>query len=124
MNYLTKEEVVRINFRTIQSHGGQFIPPSNYLHEENLEYLIEAVSSQMFGVELYPSISDKAALYCHNIICNHIFSDGNKRTGLQAALLFLKLNNFRINSEIEHDQFLSFILRVAEGRVSLEECQN
>lgn len=39
-----------------------------------------------------PSVSDKAGLYMFNIISNHIFSDGNKRTGLEAALLFVDLD--------------------------------
>jgi death on curing protein len=82
--YLDKEEIVFINQRTVAEHGGNFMPPHNFLHEENLDYLIEAVQAEMFGAPLYPSITDKAALYCYNIICNHIFTDGNKRTGLEA----------------------------------------
>lgn len=92
MIYLTKQQIIRLNTATIEAHGGNFMPPSNFLHEENLDYLLEAVQAEMFGEPLYPTISDKAALYCYNIICNHIFSDGNKRTGLAAALIFLNLN--------------------------------
>ncbi|MES2520268.1 MAG: Fic family protein [Bacteroidota bacterium] len=33
-------------------------------------------------------MSDKAVICCYNIIGNHIFSDGNKRTGLESALAF------------------------------------
>jgi death on curing protein len=38
------------------------MPPNNFLHEENLDYLIEAVEAEMFGEPLYPSISDKTAI--------------------------------------------------------------
>ncbi|MBK8347853.1 MAG: Fic family protein [Saprospiraceae bacterium] len=41
----------------------------------------------MFG-ELYPTLSEKAGLYMYNIISNHIFQDGNKRTGLEAGIVF------------------------------------
>lgn len=33
IRYLTKQQVVRINKATVQKHGGNFIPPANFLHE-------------------------------------------------------------------------------------------
>ena len=44
MNYLEKEDVLHINFLTIQHVGGNFVPTNNFLHEENLDYLSEAGS--------------------------------------------------------------------------------
>ncbi len=70
-----------------------------------------------------PLISDKAALYCYNIIGNHIFTDGNKRTGLLAALIFLNLNKYDLNENIINEILTNFILKVASGESSLEECQ-
>jgi death on curing protein len=121
--YLEKAQVVKINLATIQKHGGNFNPPNNYLHEENLDYLIDAVSAEMFGEPMYPKISEKAALYCFNIIVNHIFSDGNKRTGLAAALMFLNLNNFDISENITNEILTTFILNIAKGNSSLDECK-
>jgi death-on-curing protein len=121
--YLDKEDICYINRRTVDTHGGNFMPPSNFLHEENLDYLIEAVEAEMFGEPLYPNITDKAAVYCYNIICNHIFTDGNKRTGLEAALAFLKLNNMRIRRDLPHDDLYNFIIKVASGESSLDECR-
>ncbi len=121
--FLLKTEIIYINKKTIEIHGGNFIPPNNFLHEENLDYLIDIVESEMFGVELYPKIYDKAAVYFYNIICNHIFSDGNKRTGLEAALAFLKLNNYEISQSLKNEDILNFVIKVASGHSSLEECQ-
>jgi death-on-curing protein len=123
MRYLTKKQVVRFNRATIQEHGGNFTPPDNFLHEENLDYLIEAVQAEMFGAPLYPSIADKAALYCYNIICNHIFIDGNKRTGLAAALVFLNLNGFDLSININDHVLTDFIIKIASGESNLEECR-
>lgn len=123
MIYLDKDDVVFINRNTLARHGGLFVPPNNFLHEENLDYLIEAVGAEMFGEPLYPSIPDKAAIYCYNIICNHIFSDGNKRTGLEAALAFLKLNGMRLNRTLPNNELYDFIIRVASGESSLDECR-
>ena len=123
MKYLTKNQVIKLNLTTINEHGGNFMSPNNFLHEDNLDYLLETVQAEMFGQELYPTIADKAALYCYNIICNHIFTDGNKRTGLASALIFLNLNNFDLSLEITNPILTDFIIKVASGNSSLEECR-
>ena len=123
MEYLDKEVIIFINKRTVDAHGGNFMPPNNFLHEENLDYLLEAVQAEMFGEPLYPTITDKAAVYCYNIICNHIFSDGNKRTGLEAGLAFLKLNGFRLSKNLPNKSLFDFIIKIASGESSIEECR-
>ena len=122
MNYLIKKDILTINLLTIEDVGGNFVPPYNFLHEENLDYLLEAVQAKMFGEPLYPEIYQKAGVYMFNIIANHIFQDGNKRTGLEAALLFLQLNNYDL---IVDDKILiDFTLSVASGELSLEQTQD
>ena len=123
MRYLTKNQIIRANHATVEEHGGDFTPPNNFLHEENLDYLLEAVEAEMFGAPLYPDIADKAAVYCHHIICNHIFTDGNKRTGLAAGLTFLNLNGYDLNETTTNEILTGFILRLASGEVSLDECR-
>lgn len=122
MKFLSKRQIVQINKSTVNEHGGNFMPPTNFLHEENLDYLLEAVQAEMFGQPLYPTVPDKAAIYCYNIICNHIFSDGNKRTGLGAATLFLYLNGYDISEDVTNKIMTDFILEIASGKVTLEEC--
>lgn len=41
-----------------------------------------------------PSLFDLAAAYAEGIVKNHPFLDGNKRSGLMAAALFLESNGF------------------------------
>lgn len=100
IKYLSKKRVILINQKTVEIHGGNFMPPSNFLHESNLDYLLEVVQTEMFEQPLYPNISDKASVYCYNIICNHIFTDGNKRTGLESGIAFLKLNQMRLRKDL------------------------
>jgi len=123
VDYLDKDDIVFINRRTVSEHGGNYMPPANFLHEENLDYLLEAVQAEMFGEPLYPTLPDKAALYCFNIIGNHIFTDGNKRTGLEAALAFLKLNGMRLSKTLPRNELYDFIIKVASGQSSLDECR-
>ena len=47
---------------------------------------------------------------------NHPFIDGNKRTGLDAALVFLELNGISI--EAPDDELTELVLGVAVGAVS------
>ena len=123
IRYLTKGQIIKINRATVAAHGGNFMPPYNFLHEENLDYLLEAVQAEMFGSPLYPTIADKAALYCFNIIGNHIFTDGNKRTGLGAALQFLNLNDCYLSPEVTNPLLTAYILKLASGESSLDECR-
>jgi death-on-curing protein len=142
VEYLTKTDIIFINKKTIKRHGGNFMPPNNFLNEAPLDYLIDIVNSEIFGEPLYPSLSDKAGLYLFNIISNHVFSDGNKRTGLGAALLFLQLNGYQLQDDLvslfsikgndetistqpksSNQILLKFVLEVAKAEVSLEKCQ-
>lgn len=123
VRFLSKEEIVLINKLTIREHGGRFVPPFNFLHEHAIDYLLEAVTSEMFGQVLYPELYQKAGVYLFNIISDHPFQDGNKRTGLQAAHLFLKLNGLRFSPLLDHDQIIQFVLDIASGKYSVEEVQ-
>jgi death-on-curing protein len=139
MEYLQKEDIILINRMTTERHGGNFTQPFNFLNEAPLDYLIEAVQSEMFGSSLYPEIKDKAGLYMFNIISNHIFQDGNKRTGLESAILFLRLNNYDlkvklskieingknipISGESNQEILTEFTLEIASSIHTLEECQ-
>jgi len=71
------------------------------------------------GVDLYPSLDAKAAALMQSLILNHPFLDGNKRTGITAAALFLRGNGRRLtadNAELER-----FTYAVTNGQVALEE---
>ena len=42
-----------------------------------------------FGEDVYNSPHDRAAALLHGIVCDHVFADGNKRTGTLAAIFLL-----------------------------------
>jgi death-on-curing protein len=70
------------------------------------------------GQELHPSVFDKAAAYLFHICSNHPFVDGNKRTALASALVFLELNNITI--EDPEDSLYDIVIRIATGNSSKE----
>lgn len=115
MSYLTSEQALFIHYRLIEETGG-----SHGLRD--LALLQSAVARPMatFGNnDLYPDIFSKAAALMHSIIKNHPFVDGNKRTAITAASLFLIRNGFQIivsNKELER-----FTHKVASTNIELEE---
>jgi len=59
----------------------------------------------------------------YNIIANHIFSNGNKRTGLEASITFLIVNDHNISLNLSNDDIYNFTTKAASGLFSLEETQ-
>jgi len=114
MQYLTPEQVLFIHARLISETGGEH-------GIRDLGLLISAVSrpqATFDGEEFYPDVHSKAAALMESLINNHPFLDGNKRTGITAAALFLQINNFSLtasNQEVE-----SFILSVASGEQTFD----
>ena len=71
------------------------------------------------GVDLYSDYFTKAAALMAFLVNNHPFIDDNKRVGITAAGLFLRLNSYRLsttNATLE-----SFTLQVAQGKLTVEE---
>ena len=64
-------------------------------------------------------IAQLAAAYAYGIARNHGFADGNKRTALVTADLFLMLNGYELTS-LPTENVLT-ILAVADGSMSEEE---
>ena len=60
-----------------------------------------------------------AAAYAYGIARNHGFADGNKRTALVTADLFLMLNGYQLSSSPAENVLTT--LGVAEGSLSEEE---
>jgi death-on-curing protein len=60
-----------------------------------------------------------AAAYLFHVVRNHPFVDGNKRTGLIAALVFLGMNNFELRAE--SDALFDLVMGVAAGRITKAE---
>ncbi len=85
---------------------------------------MEIVDATLFGEPMYPEIHHKASIYLFNIISNHIFTDGNKRTGLDACILFLEFNNYQFSNAVSNEILTAFILSVASGEHTLESVQS
>ena len=115
MTRLIKEHILRMHDQLIERYGGT--------HGVRDEGLLDSAMSAPFqsfsGIDLYPTIIDKASRLCFGLVMNHPFYDGNKRIGSLALLTMLDLNHIEIqmtNKELE-----DIILSLAAGGLSGEE---
>jgi death-on-curing protein len=70
--------------------------------------------TSVFGADAYPGLWAKAAALMHSIVANHPFVDGNKRTGLVAAVVFLARNGVDV-SRLDEDTAFDLVVAVADG---------
>ena len=76
-------------------------------------------SATFEGKFLHEDIYQQAAAYAYHLCQNHPFIDGNKRTALAAALVFLDLNGIEI-SDLEETLY-ELMIGVAKGKKSKAE---
>ena len=108
LRYLTIEEILEAAFR----HVGNY----QLLKENQLNYLVEIVRAKYGDTELYPTLTQKAAVYAHHIITGHIFLDGNKRIGMTCTLWFLVLNGRSLLPNI-NDSIVELGVKIADGTI-------
>lgn len=94
MNYLTPEQVLFIHSRLVAETGG-----SHGVRDLGLlESAIARPKATFDSKELYPDLFMKAAALMDSLINNPPFVDGNKRTGVTAAGLFLRINGWKLST--------------------------
>ncbi len=114
MRYLRLSEILYLHGRIIEKSGGI----SGIMNLGGLESAI-ALPKQFFGgTELYPSLIEKAAVFCFSIVANHPFIDGNKRVGHASMETFLILNGTEITASV--DEQTKVMLALASGEISRE----
>ncbi len=115
MIWFSKDQVLYLHSELIKSTGGL-----DGLRDDNL--LQSALLSPMQtynSVELFPSLIDKAVRFACGLTQNHPFIDGNKRIGVHAMLVTLKLNG--ISLSYTQQELSSVFLELASGEIAYEE---
>jgi death on curing protein len=115
MEYLSLEDILNIHSVIIDETGG-----GHGVRDQNAVSALEGLPRQeAFGKELYPTLAAKTAVYIRSVLFNHPFMDGNKRTAMACADVFLQLNGYQIvapQGEVER-----FTLSTIEKHSSLED---
>ena len=98
----------------IDASGG-----SHGVRDKNrIESALASQFQEVFGEDLYPTVYEKAAVLARGIIADHPFVDGNKRTGLMAALVFLNLNGID-TSKLSDKELEDFAVQIAVERLDV-----
>lgn len=110
--FLTLAEVIDIHNDQLKRYGGE--PGARDLGL--LESAISVPQSGFGGQLLHSSLFDMAAAYAYHISENQPFVDGNKRTALAAALIFLEMNNVSIKDT--KDRLYDAMMKLATRKLS------
>ena len=111
MRYLALAEIVELHRRLLEATGGA----AGIRDLGMLESAIAQPKMTFAGLDLYPTLVEKAVALCVSLIANHPFVDGNKRVGHAAMETFLVLNGAEIDAGLEDQERL--MLDLAAGRV-------
>ena len=113
--FLTLDEVLGIDADQTRVYAGA----SGIRDLARLRSAIAMPETTFDGEYLHPSAFEMAAAYLFHVARNHPFVDGNKRTALMCALVFLGLNGERLRAD--PDDLYSLVDGVAAGEVDKAE---
>jgi death-on-curing protein len=113
--FLTLDEALGLHADQIRRYGG-----SSGLRDLGLLQSALAMPETSFDEEfLHGTLFEMAAAYLFHIARKHPFVDGNKRTALMCALVFLGLNSERLDADSE--ALYALVDGVAAGSVDKAE---
>jgi death-on-curing protein len=90
--FLTVDDVLALHIDQIREFGGS----EGVQDQGGQESAVAQPSATYGGMHLHVGLFEMAATYAFHIAENHPFVDGNKRTALNAAIVFLGLNGFDV----------------------------
>jgi len=109
--HLTVDIVKEIHDVVLAEFGG-----SGGVRDEALLHSAVAAPQATFGGESpFADLAEVAAAYLFYICRNHPFIDGNKRTAMTAAIVFLRLNS--VKPVPDSDNWEALALNVAGSRL-------
>jgi death on curing protein len=100
MRYLTLPEVMVLHDRILASSGGS----AGVRDLRALEAAIAQPKATFGGDDLYPTVVAKASTLCFSLVQGHPFVDGNKRIGHASMEVFLRLNGYTIEANVDEQE--------------------
>jgi len=113
--FLTLDDILESHQNQIETYGG-----SHGIRDIGLlESAIAQPEASFGGQYLHADLFEMAAAYLYHLVMNHPFVDGNKRVGLEAALIFLEINNENLSASDE--ELVDLVLKTTAGQVGKRE---
>ncbi len=93
--------------------------------DDSFKSSLETIYQTFDGVDLYPSLEEKAANLLYFVVKNHSFSDGNKRIAAGLFIYFLDINhqlyNDLGNKRIGDNALVAITIMIAESKADEKE---
>lgn len=111
--FLTVEQVETLHRRSLELFGG-----SGGTRDQNA---FESAVAHPRNIYLYAQgdLFDVAAAYCFHLAQAQAFVDGNKRTGVAAALVFLEINGYPVTGDSM--RIYATLISIARGELGKPE---
>jgi death-on-curing protein len=113
--FLSEHQIRAIHRNVINAFGGD----SSLRDHRLLSSAIAMPAATFSGQLLHTDMPTMAAAYLFHLCKNHPFVDGNKRTALAAAEIFLIVNDWKLKATDE--ELGDLTVGVADGTVSKDE---
>lgn len=93
MRLLTVPDIILLHKKLIEQTGG-----SHGIRDAGLiESAVNRALATFDGQDLYSTVESKIAAVTYSLVSNHGFIDGNKRVGIIAMLLLLRINGYHLS---------------------------
>lgn len=112
--YLSVAQVLQLHHVLLRAFGGR----EGLRDRGGLASAVARPAATFGGEDLYPDLAAKAAALMHSLLLNHPFVDGNKRVGVAAAELFLRVNGWELDAGDEELEEMT--ISIATGDVEAE----
>jgi death-on-curing protein len=112
--YLSVVQVLQLHHVLLRAFGGR----EGLRDRGGLASAVARPAATFGGEDLYPDLAAKAAALMHSLLLNHPFVDGNKRVGVAAAELFLRVNGWELDAGDEELEEMT--ISIATGDVEAE----
>ena len=115
MVFLSLDDILESHQNQIDTYGG-----SHGIRDIGLLESAIAQPEASYGAQyLHADIFEMAAAYLYHLVMNHPFVDGNKRVGLESALIFLEVNDALLDAN--DDELVDLVLKTTAGQVGKPE---
>jgi len=115
--HLTVEAVEAIHDEVLAAHAGL----AGLRDRALLESAVAAPQASFGGEYLMQEPVEIAAAYLFYLCRNHAFLDGNKRTALASAVLFLRMNGLLLPGVLNADDWEALVVDVGASRLDRDQ---
>lgn len=115
---MNEQLIIDIN-NFLQKLTENVVKPMYGIRDKNsIQLISQSLNQEVFGVELYPTIFDKASYLWYALSNYHCFYNGNKRTALVTTYVYLRINGYYLKID---DSFYDISLNIVESHIEKEK---